>query len=773
MCGGKHMDKFIKGFMQFLRGCMFFFLGIFLIAPLVGTLAEITGFKWNIVTWSVVVILALVCTFFMFKTTLFIIDGIKSLMTYAIIFVISGLIYMNYSPVLELRQDPSVYMFKAMNLCNYGTTYAPMNIYEEMLEDGVAVAPEKQEEPKDSYAYIQNGTYYKDGDLHTDFYPGGVYFYAMFGFLSKRMMFYGETVIMMMCALLLYELLSRITKKKSSIVNVIYTIAFMTAPIIVWFGRGSFCEPAAMLYILFLALLFMDKEKVPKGLFALTIVSLYSARIDYVLVMIVAVFALNYISTKWAVITAALGSVTILIYSKVYWIYYARVIDGDMSIIRYSVILLILGLIISILIKRFWKKLPEFYRSYFMTVIFIAIGVVLALLAFRNNVTTNYEMAEIHEQYIRTYAEDVMDMLFMVFPSIIILGGLLGLFKLQRDESIDFVPGVFLLGITVAYSYFFISFGNSPQMYWGLRRYYNILLPMLFISFVFLMNETETRVRLIISAVCLIISANMFFDSGQIVDYKGLDTSTIAISDDLTNSGYKCVLYDTELRYIISSVFSYSNAEFIPVDYDNIKDVISFIDNKGYGDDVVYMTALDLDNPIKEYEISYKKLGEEYNQVPDTVYNNLYYFNSYSIEEMLNIYEDVDTEIYRRGRNMGEGEIYNDGWIGSRAVFDDLNIETDSNTLVIQRCGYDNYFFDEGKLEELGLKVIINGKEVTDGFEMKEDSLYFDIDNINEIDKLEIRCNTVNFAEFIGSNSSTDSRELSLDVKRIYILKEE
>ena len=767
------MDKFVKGFMQFLRGCMFFFLGIFLISPLVGTLAEITGFKWNFVTWFLVIILALLCAFFMAKTTLFTIDGVKGLIAYTIIFVISGLIYMNYSPVLELRQDPSVYMLKAMNLCNFGTTYAPMNMYEEMLEEGVVVEPEELEEPKDSYAYIQNGTYYKDGDLHTDFYPGGVYFYAMFGLLSKRIMFYGETVIMMMCALLLYELLNRITKKKSSIVNVIYTIAFMIAPIIVWFGRGSFCEPSAMLYILLLALLFMDKEKVSKGLFALTIVSLYSARIDYVLVMIVAIFALNYISTKWAVITTALGSVTILIYSKVYWIYYARVIDGDMSIIRYSVILLILGLIISILIKRFWKKLPEFYRSYFMTVIFIAMGVVLALLAFRDNVVTNYEMAEIHEQYIRTYVEDVMDMLFMVFPSIIIVGGLLGLFKLQRDKNIDFVPGVFLLGITVAYSYFFISFGNSPQMYWGLRRYYNILLPVLFISFVLLVNEAETRVRAVIAVSCLIISANMFFDSEQIVDYKGLDTSVIAVSDDLTNSDYKCVLYDTELRYIISSVLSYSDIEFIPVNISDVQDVLQFIRDKGYEDEVVYMTDLKLDTSIKEYSISYKKLGEEYNQVPTTVYNNLYHFNAYSMEQMWNIYKDVEEEIYRRGRSMGTGEIYEDGWIGNSAVFDDLNIETDSNTLVIQRCGYDNYFFDNNKTDELELKIIINDREVINEFEINEDSLYFEIDNINTINKLEIRSNTVNISEVTGFSGSPDSRELGLDIKRIYILKEE
>lgn len=756
------MDKFNKGFMQFLRGCMFFFLGIFLISPLVGTLAELVGIKWNFLPWSIVIALSLICTYFMAKTTLFTINGIKDLLTYAIIFIISGFIYMNYSPVLEVRQDPSVYMLKAMNLCNYGTTYCEMNIYEEMVEDNVV-------EELDEYADIENGTRLKDGKLHTDFYPGGAYFYAMIGLLSKRMMFYGQTIIMMMSALLLYELLGKITKKKSDIANMLYTIAFIIAPLIVWFGRGSFSEPAAMLYILLMALLFMDKENVPMGLFSLTIVSLYSARIDYVLVMIVAIFALNYISTKWAVITTVLGSISVVIHSKVYWIYYNRITDKDMKILKYSVALLIVGLIISILVKRFWKELPKFYRSYYMTVIFLVIGVVLALLAFRDNVTTNYQMADIHEQYIRTYAEDVMDMLFMVFPSVFIVGGLLGLFKIQRSENIDFVPGVFILGIMVAYSYFFISFGNSPQLYWGLRRYFNILMPVLFISFVLLTNEIESKVRLIIAVMCLIISANMFFDSEQTVDYQGLDKSVIDISDDLYNAGVECVLYDENLRYILSSVASYSDIEFIPVNVKDIDNVSQWFDNKGY-ENTLYMTDLQMDNIYKEYNISYKKQGEEYNNVPTTVYKNSYDFYAYSIKDVAALYEDVEEEIYMKGRQNATGEIYGDGWIGNCLLVDNLDIETESDTLVIKRCGYDNYFFNENKTDELNLQVIINDEEVIKDFDIDGENILVNIENIDTINKLEIMCDTFNPSEL---GDSIDERELGLDIKMIYILKEE
>lgn len=754
------MDKFIKGFMQFLRGCMFFFIGMFLIAPLIGTMAEITGIGWNFLIWSLVVVLSLVFAFFMMKTTLFSINGVKDLLAYGLVFIISGMIYVNYSPDLEVRQDPSVYLFKAMNLCNYGTTYRDMDIYTEMAEDGVIA-------PLDSYADIENGTMYKDGKLHTDFYPGGAYFYAMIGLVSKRLMFYGKTIIMMMNALLIFELLSKMTKKKSDFSNVLFTIAFIIAPIIVWFGRGSFSEPVAMLYVLLLALLFIDKEKVPLGIFALAIISSYNARIDYLLVMIVAIFVLNYISTKWAVITTALGCAAVIIYSKVYWIYYDRIINSDMKLLRYSVVLLIIGLIISLLVKKFWKKLPEFYRSDLVTVIFVALGIGLALLAFRDNVVTEYKMADIHGNYMRTYAEDVMDMLFMVFPSIFIVGGLIGLFKIQRNKEIEFEPGVFILGITAAYSYFFVFFGNSPQLYWGLRRYYNILLPVLFISFVILINEVENKVRLILSLTCLIISANMFYDSKQIPDYKNLDKCVIAIDEDLKNRNIDCVLYDTDLRYTLSSVISYSDIDFIPVTNTQISDAGKWLLENGY-ENSVYMSAMELECQKELYNITYKKQGESYNQIPTTKYKKSYNFYSYKIDEVMDLYENIDTIIYAKGIQNVKGQVYSDGWIGNSMILEELNVEPKGKSLVIQRCGYNNYFFDENELEEMDLKVIINNEIEIDEFIIEENEIFVNTDAVDNINSIEINCNTFNPAD-VGAGE--DTRDLGLDVNMIYIEK--
>ena len=80
-----------------------------------------------------------------------------------------------------------------------------------------------------------------------------------------------------------------------------------------------------------------------------------------------------------------------------------------MKILRFSIPILIIGWIAGIGIKRFWKKFPEFYRSYFVSFVLVALGVVFALFAFRDNIVTQYQMAEIQEQYIRTYVEDAFD----------------------------------------------------------------------------------------------------------------------------------------------------------------------------------------------------------------------------------------------------------------------------------------------------------------------------------------------------------------------------
>ena len=764
-------------FVQVLRGCMFFFVGMFLIAPIVGTICAFLDISFTFFIWSVIVILSAVFAVFLIKTDLFVMTGVRDLLSYGVIFIVSAAIYMNFSPVLELRQDPSLYMFKTMNLINYGKVYKPMNTYDEMIKDGVFEGIHEftgiEEDTMDNvyeYAGVQNGTQLKDGNLHTDFYPGGTYFYAMFGMLSKRMAFYGQTVMMMMNALLLYELIQLLTKKRHNISNVVCTIVFIIAPIIVWFGRGSFSEPSALLYILFLALLFADREKVPVSIISFTILSLYSARIDYVLIMFIAVVLLTYISMKWAAITTAVGCLEIYIFSKTYWIYYDRITKNDMKILKFSIPMLLMGLAVGILIQKLWKEFSEFYRSYLVTFILIAIGIGLSVLAFWDNNVSEYQMDEIHEVYMRTYVEDVFDMLFMVFPSFIIVAGILGLYKIQRNEEIDFIPNAFLVGIFAAYSYFFISFGNSPQLYWGLRRYYNVLLPVLFLSFVLLIKDMDEHVKLVISVACLVISANMFFDSEQIPDYKKLDISAQDFQVKLDTQNIEYVFYEEDLKYNISSAMSYCRQEFIPVSMADIENVSKWLKEKGK-ENYIFLSQNDYGNSNDIYNISYKKMGENYGSVPQDVYKKSFDFYTYQFDALTEEYGNIKAVIYSKERKLKSGVIYEDGWMGSGIVVDNLHIKSSPDSrLIIKRLGCSDYFLDNDLREETGLKIIINDRTVIDEYEIDNENIIFSLEGIKLIDKIEIAANTFSPAVVYDSD---DTREISLDVKLIYISEED
>ena len=768
---GGTVEKLFSGFTCFLRFCLFWFLGIFLIAPLVGSIGLFAGIRFHYAVWAVILVLAAGFGVLMLKSHLFQIGGVRELAVYGAVFIVSAAIYIHYSPMLELRQDPSVYMFKTMNLLNYGTDYKPMTSFSELLDQGRLSKSDvlNDEETRllvEDYGEIQNGTQYKDGKLYTDFYPGGTFFYAMFGMLLKRWAFFGQTVIMMLSAMILYELLKKFTGKPYDVSNLFCTAAFLIAPLIVWFGRGSFSEPSALLYFLLLTLLFFDREHTPVGALMLTILSLYSARIDYVFVMIIAIVLLTQISVKWAAITTAAGVFEIWLFSRVYWIYFNRIVVNDMPLLRYSIPLLVIGWIAGMVIWKFWKKFPEFYRSDFVTAVLVLMGIALAVLAFRDNVVTKYQMADIHEKMMRTYVEDVFDLLFLVFPPVIILGGLLGLYKVQRDEEIHYIPGAFLLGTFVAYSYFFISFGNSPQLYWGMRRYYNVLIPALFICFVMILKGMESKTRLIFSAVCLILSANMFFDSEQIVDYKKLDISCADFQTMLDARKIDVVFYEDSCFYDVSSLLSYCHQEFIPISMADLSEAEQWAYEKGY-DNYLFLTLCDYGETPDHFVVRLKKLGENYGKVPVDVYRKKIILHSYRFDSLLEEYGQIQSVVYSKGKKLGDGVVWDDGWMGESMAVDKLKITCAKDSqLVIRRMGYDNYLLDHYRPKDMDLQLVINDEIVIDRFQIEGDNILFDLDQITKIDKIEISSRTFSPAETMNSD---DTREMSLDLRLVYI----
>ncbi|MDE7170177.1 MAG: hypothetical protein K2N67_08270, partial [Mucispirillum sp.] len=189
----------------------------------------------------------------------------------------------------------------------------------------------------DKYGSIQNGTKYVNGVMNTDFYGGGSFIYAIMGKIHKPMVFYGPTVIMVVNSILLFLLLSNF-RKTDNVSNTLFVMAFITTPLIVWFGRGPFSEPLALMFFLLLMYLITKNEYLTGCelfIFIVALIASMAVRIDYALVFIIGLFAVSLNNTKYALFALISGIVVWYMLMYAYPIYYPRIILHDMPALRY------------------------------------------------------------------------------------------------------------------------------------------------------------------------------------------------------------------------------------------------------------------------------------------------------------------------------------------------------------------------------------------------------------------------------------------------------
>lgn len=600
---------------------------VMLCSASIGTLYVFFDIKWG---WSAIIITTIVSVVLTVKLTqkeIFKFDTFIEFILFCLLELLVFVIYIKFSPALELRQDPSLYIFKALNLVNYGYTYKPMPIFEQLISNNVLNTVENE------YALFQNGTQYAYGELHTDFFPGGTFVYAIFGKICKKYIFLGQTAIMMLAAALFFFVLKNIVENKHKCIFVfLYSIVFFVSPVIVFFGRGSFSEDISIVMILFV-LCVLVKEKPDMLLLIIGFLVLYSARMDFMVVSIIGIFVITYYSQISGCIYSVLLLLVNYIYNKSYFIYSARIMENDMKILNYTPYIIIFVFLVSILICKFFPSLIN--RVYYLKVtkyVFFAIGVVVLLLMFRDNVAyyTGYKTAIIHGQNIMTYEEFIMDLLFMVFPAILIVGGILTLYDFVGNKNRNIMINIFFVLALLVYLTFFINGNNSPQLYWLLRRYIYIILPFVTIAFCAFMSKYDIKINFIISIFTLFVSVNIYFNAHLGIEYGNLNNEVYSISYEWKNDDIAVVLYDEELRYEVSPLLTYCDIEFIPLATEDIESVCQYLkDNVFDLSRCKIISKEKSDNAILR-EIAYSKQREEYGEVPTQNDLQVYEFYEYT-----------------------------------------------------------------------------------------------------------------------------------------------
>lgn len=733
-----------------------FILSLIFISPLVGTFFALVDFYWGWIAVLITLVLASLLARFIYKLHLFEFS-LKSVIVIIGLIIVGIVIYGNYSPALELRQDPSLYMLKALNLVNYGHIYMPMDITKDLIAKDLIGGIS-------DYATLQNGTQYVEGLLNTDFYPGGSFFYAIVGFFSKSRIFYGQTIIAIINVILLYMIICKLTSYKHEIACGFFACGFMVAPLIVWFGRGSFSEPIAMTYFLSIILMLMN-DKINNYILMTVLLATFTARIDYLILMVMGIFVISYRNIKDGCIFTALVSIEAIVLSKVYWIYYNRISMNDMKLVKFTIPIFLIVLVVSILIKKYWKKVEIFYHSKVIYYIFGVVFGIVSLLAFRNSISNEFQELMIHGKLLRTYVEEIFDLLFQVFPAIFIVGGLLGIFRFVKNKNLSFVASVFFVGCIAVYSYFFLRAGNSPQLYWMLRRYYNVLMPGLFISFVYLFEKADKQITIIIGLACTIISANQLLDTKQVSDYSGLDKAVGDVSDYLSQNNVDAVFYSADLRYQVSSLMSFSDCEFIKLDTeDDIEKIQEYINEKGLK--ALVLSPVNFEEMCElNYTGTYYRMGETYGGPPMEAHKKQYKYNLYDFDDYCTYIFTIDEIVYPMWSCFG---IYDDNeWLNGETTFysqDNEKIEIDADNLVITLLDYDQYYIDENRIDDLKLSVTVDGKKL-EIISFEKNIIILDASKINYASEIKIESNTFNPSQ-LGLNG--DTRDLGLAISRIY-----
>ena len=260
ICKNNLFDNIMKSasvFCQYIFGfiCMMVFSSGF-----IGTAFVFLDWHWGWLAIFLTAIFSCAGSVYLKKKEFFKLSNIKEFISVFVLGMIALFIYTQYAPTLEVHQDPSVYMYKSLNLVNYGYVYQPMEIYENLIDDGVLQEILNSEGHRIShngvdvgYAILQNGTSYESGELATDFFAGGSFVYAIMGKIYKPWIFYGQTVIMLVSVGLFYFALKYMLREKwNALYSVPYILSFFLAPVIVFFGRGSFSEPIALAMLLFI-----------------------------------------------------------------------------------------------------------------------------------------------------------------------------------------------------------------------------------------------------------------------------------------------------------------------------------------------------------------------------------------------------------------------------------------------------------------------------------------------------------------------------------------
>jgi hypothetical protein len=332
--------------------------------------------------------------------------------------------------------------------------------------------------------------------------------------------------------------------------------------------------------------------------------------------------------------------------SNHYSIYFNRINLGVFkSLLEYSHFFILCIVLLIQLIFRYEKIIMLLNKFFFQNnnikKIFLIIGFIfIYFIIFRDEFTNSFEEKFMHGRVINTQNEYIFDNLSLIFPNLILIlgffGVILGFFnsKFKNNYFLIFVFSILSLFLSL-----FIDIKNSPQLYWGYRRFIPIIIPCFIVGICYFKFNSKFLNLFSIFVLCLSvflqINSNQIFhkDYFFLSEMKNLDKSIKSNDQKLKTYINHPLFFDRSIQYPISSLISYFS--FKPIPYKNINELTE-LSQKIKSPYLIALSQKNNNNLNCEYilnaKYNYVRLGENYNKIPKTIYyvNNsffIYYCN--------------------------------------------------------------------------------------------------------------------------------------------------
>ncbi len=623
----KFNSAVLWGLFQF---SVYFLLFLNLLIPLVGVFLIKIGAYLGIVYYPAVFIL--VVTMSMLATRKHDFLMLKHLkktdvICIILIYLIVSAVYGNYSPILELRQDPALYAFKGFNLINFNDYNLPIDKLSDIVASGLF------DQKYSGYGAIQNGTQINNGYLNTDFLVGPSFHIAFLGLFDKNIAFYFPVLILWSLASLSYLIFTRITDSFSSFV---LTVSLITAPIMLWFGKAPYSEPIALLAFMGIFWFFLTYQTNPSSFSVISLLLFLAmgilARIDVSIVLVISIVIASLFSFKIALCVYVLFSLFFFFALSSFSVYSNRMAAVGFSYANIYY-LASMALFVSYFLNKFnLVRLTEqiVYEKWFFYLVF-SLSIAIVSFIFRNDIAgfIGYEIKLIHGRNIRSYNEDILDRLLMTLPGFLVVVGILNMGNVINNKKVNAPLFLFVLLNFFIFSYYLFDMKNSPQLYWAIRRYLYVIIPLLFISFAFFLEDMKYKMRFVTVLSFFALSLNITFASNQITsEMAGLDESAARFEELYPRSDFKYILYQDKMRYAISPLISYSG--FIPIPIGKIDELA--LASEVLSEPFIFVTDQEV-NALpgcifsSNEKIQYRRTGESYDRLPmDRQYKNFQLF---------------------------------------------------------------------------------------------------------------------------------------------------